>query len=540
MTIKNCDNNMRVIICEDYEEMSVQAADLIEHQMTNKHNSVLGLATGSTPIGTYKILTERNRAGAIDFSDVTTINLDEYYPIKPTNPQSYRYFMNEQLFSKVNININRTFVPNGSATDPDAECKAYEERIDSFGGTDIQLLGIGVNGHIGFNEPDSSLCAFTHLTDLTPSTIEVNSRFFESEDDVPRKAITMGIGSIFKAKQIILLASGASKAKAVAKVLEGGIDTSCPATLLNLHPNVVLICDKAAYSSVRLGVDIGGTNTKFAVVDGDKAVFKCSIPTDCSSDTALIDGIANKISEIVKDYAVSTVGVGTPGIISNGKVTSVNLPFKNTHLGQLLSSKIHLPVTVDNDANCASYGEYLFGNCKKYKNMVMLTLGTGIGGGVIINGEMASKSGIPGEFGHMVVQSNGGIPCNCGKSGCLEKYASVRSLIENAKVAIEKAPDSVLAKLASENGLDGECVFDAYTLGDENAVAIIDQFIHYLAIGIKNVQSIFAPDAIVLAGGITQSKGEQIISLLSKQLDGINVIVSSLFNDAGALGAAML
>ncbi len=244
MKVKICKKNMKVIVCEDYEELSRQSAELIEKQIHLRPNSVLGLATGSTPIGTYRILAERNKTGVIDFSEITTVNLDEYYPISPTDPQSYRYFMNEQLFSKVNIDIDRTFVPDGSAVDPIKECIEYEERIDRLGGIDIQILGIGVNGHIGFNEPDLSLNAYTHLTDLTPSTIAVNSRFFKSEDDVPKKAITMGMASIFKARQIILLASGSSKTKAVTKVLEGDIDTSCPATLLNLHPNVIIICDR--------------------------------------------------------------------------------------------------------------------------------------------------------------------------------------------------------------------------------------------------------------------------------------------------------
>lgn len=244
MKVKTFKKNMKVIVCEDYEELSFQAAMLIERQINFKPNSVLGLATGSTPIGTYKILAERNKMGAIDFSNITTVNLDEYYPISPADPQSYRYFMNEQLFSKVNIDIDKTFVPDGSTVDTIKECEKYEERIDCLGGIDIQILGIGVNGHIGFNEPDLSLNAYTHVTDLTPSTITVNSRFFENKDDVPKKAITMGMASIFKARQIILLASGSSKKGALSKVLEGTIDTSCPVTLLNLHPNVTIICDK--------------------------------------------------------------------------------------------------------------------------------------------------------------------------------------------------------------------------------------------------------------------------------------------------------
>ena len=238
---------MRVIVCKDYNEMSVEAAKLVASQMILKPNCILGLATGSTPIGLYDRLAEMNKAGEIDFSDVTSFNLDEYYPISPDNNQSYRYFMNEHLFNRVNIDISRTHVPNGMAEDPDSECKNYEKMIDNAGGVDLQILGIGQNGHIGFNEPDEKLYTDTHLTGLTESTIEANSRFFASKDEVPTKALTMGMSSILKAKKIILLASGKSKAAVVSELLKGMISTSVPATLLNLHPDVVLICDREAY-----------------------------------------------------------------------------------------------------------------------------------------------------------------------------------------------------------------------------------------------------------------------------------------------------
>lgn len=242
---------MRVIVCKSYDEMSRQAARLIESQLILKPDSILGLATGSTPIGTYKKLIEKAEIGEIDFSRVTTFNLDEYYPISQSNPQSYRYFMNEQLFDKVNIKKENTFVPNGECTDPEKECREYDKRINEYGGIDLQLLGIGINGHIGFNEPDKNLVPFTHLTDLTQSTIEANSRFFDSEDDVPKKAITMGMASILKSKRIILLASGKNKAPVVSKLLSGGINTDTPATLLKVHSDVILICDEDAYSEVR-------------------------------------------------------------------------------------------------------------------------------------------------------------------------------------------------------------------------------------------------------------------------------------------------
>ena len=234
---------MEFITVKSYEEMSKKAAEIIAAQMILKPDSVLGLATGSTPIGLYNELAGMN----LDFSKIVSYNLDEYYPISPDNDQSYRYFMNQNLFSRVNIDINNTHVPNGMAEDPDAECKAYDEAIEAAGGIDLQLLGIGQNGHIGFNEPDTALEVRTHVTGLTESTIKANARFFASEADVPTKALTMGIGTILNAKKIIILANGAAKHEAVAKMLAGKLDTSCPASMLNLHRDVTVICDELAY-----------------------------------------------------------------------------------------------------------------------------------------------------------------------------------------------------------------------------------------------------------------------------------------------------
>ncbi len=237
---------MKLIVCKNYDEMSAAAASVVADVMKNKPACVLGLATGSTPVGMYQKLIEMNRAGELDFSEVTTVNLDEYYPISPENDQSYRYFMNENLFNHVNIDKARTFVPDGQAADPAAACEAYEETVAKVGAADIQVLGIGQNGHIGFNEPDSALEVKTHVTSLTESTIKANARFFASEADVPTKALTMGIGTILNAKKIIILANGAAKHDAVAKMLEGKLDTSCPASMLNLHADVTVICDEAA------------------------------------------------------------------------------------------------------------------------------------------------------------------------------------------------------------------------------------------------------------------------------------------------------
>ena len=239
---------MKLIVCKNYDEISEVAANILADVMKANHACVLGLATGSTPVGMYKKLIEKNRAGEIDFSAVTTVNLDEYYPIAPDNDQSYRYFMNENLFNHVNIDKTRTFVPDGMAADPVAACDAYEKIVASVGAADVQVLGIGQNGHIGFNEPDAALDVKTHVTGLTESTIKANARFFASEADVPTKALTMGIGTILNAKKIVILANGAAKHAAVAKMLEGKLDTSCPASMLNLHSDVTVICDEAAYN----------------------------------------------------------------------------------------------------------------------------------------------------------------------------------------------------------------------------------------------------------------------------------------------------
>ena len=199
---------MNIIVCKNYDEMSQCAAQMISSLIKEKPNCVLGLATGSTPEGLYANLADLCAKGEISFENVTSVNLDEYYPIAPTNDQSYRYFMNRQLFDRVNIDKANTNVPDGTAKDPVAESRRYEQLVSNLGGIDLQILGIGRNGHIGFNEPDSKLMLDTHVTDLTEDTIEANSRFFASASDVPRQALTMGIGTIFKAKKIVILASG--------------------------------------------------------------------------------------------------------------------------------------------------------------------------------------------------------------------------------------------------------------------------------------------------------------------------------------------
>lgn len=239
---------MKIIVCDTYKEMSAEAAKIVASLMTEKPDCVLGLATGSTPIGMYEELVRMTNEGKISFEKVTSYNLDEYFPLEPTHEQSYRYFMNQHLFDLVNIDKAKTFVPNGLSKDPEKEGAAYDAAIAAAGGVDLQILGIGQNGHIGFNEPDDALIAGTHVTALTENTIEANSRFFTSKADVPTHAFTMGMGSIMKAKKIVILANGANKHDAVAQLLDDKITTKCPATFLKAHADVTLICDKAAFN----------------------------------------------------------------------------------------------------------------------------------------------------------------------------------------------------------------------------------------------------------------------------------------------------
>jgi glucosamine-6-phosphate deaminase len=238
---------MKILKFATYEEMSAAAADIIAKQISIKKDSVIGLATGSTPVGMYKKLAEMNQAGIIDFASVKTVNLDEYYPIDPENRQSYRYFMNDNLFNHINIDKANTYVPNGAAENADEACETYEKIIKSLGGIDIQVLGIGQNGHIGFNEPEDNLYLYTHKTGLTENTIQANSRFFSEDEVMPNAALTMGMGTIFGAKKIIMLINGKNKREAFEKLLNDRITTDCPATLLKLHPNVTVLCDSEAY-----------------------------------------------------------------------------------------------------------------------------------------------------------------------------------------------------------------------------------------------------------------------------------------------------
>ena len=232
---------MNYITVKTYEELSRKAANIIGAQVISKPDCVLGLATGSSPIGTYKELIARCNSGDLDFSKVTSVNLDEYVGLDVTNDQSYRYFMNENLFKSVNIDMGKTFVPNGCAEDLKAEGDAYDAHIKALGGIDLQLLGIGLDGHIGFNEPDSFFTKETHVVKLDESTIKANARFFASEADVPREAITMGMMSIMQAKKVLLIANGSAKKEILEKAFFGPITPEVPASILQLHPDLTVI-----------------------------------------------------------------------------------------------------------------------------------------------------------------------------------------------------------------------------------------------------------------------------------------------------------
>jgi glucosamine-6-phosphate deaminase len=232
----------------DYEEMSRRAANLISAEVIRKPNCVLGLATGSSPVGTYKQLIAWNQRGDFSFKKVRTVNLDEYRGLAPTHDQSYRYFMQTNFFDHIDIDPANTQVPDGLAADPAGACAQYDRMIQSLGYADLQLLGVGRNGHIGFNEPGDCFVKETHVVDLADSTIDANARFFASRDEVPRQAMTMGIGCIMAARRVLLIASGKDKADALYNAFCGPITSRCPASILQLHDDVVLVGDKAALS----------------------------------------------------------------------------------------------------------------------------------------------------------------------------------------------------------------------------------------------------------------------------------------------------
>jgi glucosamine-6-phosphate deaminase len=243
---------VKIIVTKNYDEMSAKAADIFAQEIIMKPSGVFGFATGSSPIGLYKELVAKHKAGRLDFSGITSFNLDEYYPIEKSNSQSYDYFMKEQLFNHVNINFSRVFIPNGEAEDMMAESTAFDAKMEAAGGIDMQLLGLGTNGHIGFNEPDEVFSKGTHSVKLAESTIHANARFFSDISQVPRKAITMGIKSIMKARKILLIASGANKVAVVKAFIYGDITPRIPASVLQFHPDVTVVLDEDAAAAISL------------------------------------------------------------------------------------------------------------------------------------------------------------------------------------------------------------------------------------------------------------------------------------------------
>lgn len=237
---------MKIYIVENYDELSKKAAEIIAKEIKIKNNIVLGLATGSTPEGMYAELVKMYDKGEIDFSNTCTFNLDEYYGLEDDHEQSYHYFMNKHLLKKINIDKDNTNIPSGCTDEVEKFCKEYDEKIEAEGGIDLQLLGIGVNGHIGFNEPGNHFVGETHIVDLTEDTLDANARFFETPDEVPKKAITMGMKSILNSKKVLLIASGSGKAEAMYMALKGPITPEVPASILQLHNDLIVLVDKEA------------------------------------------------------------------------------------------------------------------------------------------------------------------------------------------------------------------------------------------------------------------------------------------------------
>lgn len=243
-------NDMVIYVVKDYEQMSQKGAEIIADLLKAKPEAKLGLATGGTPVGMYKELIERNQKGEISFKQVSAYNLDEYYPIEKTNDQSYDYFMKKNLFDHIDIDVNNTYIPNGMAINSVEESKSYDEVVRATGGVDVQVLGIGGNGHIGFNEPSEVFEPLTHRVTLDERTIQDNARFFASIEEVPTEAITMGIGTIMTAKSVLLLASGSSKAPIIKEMLLGKVSPKVPASILQFHKDVKVVLDEAAAAAL--------------------------------------------------------------------------------------------------------------------------------------------------------------------------------------------------------------------------------------------------------------------------------------------------
>ncbi len=530
---------MKLEVYANAEEVAARAADIVENRIKAKPDIVLGLPTGSTPIGMYRHLRERCAAGKLSFDRVRTFNLDEYYPVSPQNECSYRYFMDTNLFCGIDIKRENTHVPAGNVSDIVTECKNYDAMIEQAGGIDLQILGVGRNGHIAFNEPDGHLVSCTHLTELTEDTVQANARFFDSPADVPRQAVTMGLGGIMKARSILLLCTGRDKYAALRSLLSGEITTDCPVTMLNMHSDVTVLCDRAAYEKLCLGIDVGGMNIKYGVVDQSGSMrYRFEESTDKSSADRLLEQMANTCRTITEQYPIAAVGISMPGRIAlDGTVNrQSNLPFKGVDVCGYMERVLGIPTTLENDANAAAWGEYLASGEKG--DMLMLTLGTGIGSGIVIDGKIYRGShGHAGEFGHMITHA-GGRECGCGQRGCFEKYASVAVLIDSARQAAGANSDSVLAQCMGDS-TSGRRFFEAVAQGCPVAQEVLDGYIAELKTGIESIKSIFDPKLVVIGGGISEQK-ETFFDRLSEACRGIELRQAVLGNDAGIIGAADL
>ena len=533
---------MKVIICDNYEQIASEVAKIVADQVRVKPDSVLGLATGTTPLGVYKEMVKMNKEGSLDLSEVKTFNLDEYYPMASSDPHSYHSFMNEHLFSKTNINPENIHILDGECTNPKLECDSYEKQISACGGIDLQFLGFGQNGHIGFNNPDVSLEGDTHLTKLTQKALEVHYAHFENPEDAPTHALTMGLGTIMRSKKIVIMASGALKHRIVRRILQRNIRTDVPATILHIHPDVTLVCDRAAYEGVRIGVDLGGTEMKIGVVDDNFHILKkVTAPTP---QGAPADEIASEIArnclELMKDYSVGSIGIGTPGLIRNSKVTAVNLSFDNYDLASAVKEKTGITTYISNDANCAALAEAAAGAGSDVKNSIVLTLGTGVGGGIIFDGKIYEGRGSGGELGHFPIKYDGK-KCGCGLTGCFEKYASTTALMELATDAAKKNPDSCLGKKYEESKkLNGIMFFDSIREGCPVAKDVLDEYTDYLSAGINGLIYIFDPEKVIISGGISGAGDSLLLPLKEKIKFDVPIVIAEHKNNAGLIGASLL
>ncbi len=291
----------------------------------------------------------------------------------------------------------------------------------------------------------------------------------------------------------------------------------------------------------RLGVDIGGTDIKYAVVEGTDIKLQKKVPTNQESVEKLMDEIVAVCKELHAEYPYEKIGVGAPGVIYDGLLSTDNLPFKNYPIAEELAKRLGMPVMVDNDANCAALGEIIAGDGNNYDNAILVTLGTGVGGGVIVDRKILRGRGGAGELGHMIIQSENGLPCNCGATGCWEQYASVRAFVRQAVEAAEKHPESVLGGLYRENGeLNGVLIFEALDKHCPVAEAVFDTYLDWICVGVYSLKMIFDPEVILFGGGITK-RGDAFLEPLKKKLNGLVCVkIAKLQNEAGALGAAFL